>query len=454
MAQRYLRATGNWNSPVWAATSGGAAGSAATPTPEDDVYISANYTVTLTANAACAYLSHTNGTLSLSSYTLTTGFFSSGGNTARTLNLGSGTLIVGPGDFGMFDIFGSNLTLNAGTSLVKLRPQYSGGETFSTLNKSFNDVVIEMGSWGSSTTSLDIIGSPTFRSLIIQSKNSAAHTVNFSNGEDASQISLGKFVAIGSSPSNRLTLTSDFMASISPSRSGATVYGQNIHLERVYADGWVNGEDGPTYIGSNSTTDYADGWILQDPPKISTLVDPLTIAPGSNSNWTVTGTVTQTTSGIGGGGYFINDESNITSSGAYDITEGQTIFEMATRDGVGFFIDDTITSSGGAITGSMDIFINLFGRTLSPIFTDTLDTKFIRVNLIGVNLSIDTSEDGVTFSSGGSITLSPEELLLFKSVRVKVANTETFMGAPGIIGSINMLPAPTNTAGFLPFFIP
>ena len=57
MANRYLRATGNWNGAVWAATDSGTAGSAATPTASDTVYIGNALTdglvVTLTADAEC-----------------------------------------------------------------------------------------------------------------------------------------------------------------------------------------------------------------------------------------------------------------------------------------------------------------------------------------------------------------------------------------------------------------
>ena len=49
MSSRYLRASGNWNGPVWAATSDGVAGSAATPTIDDSVYIQANLSVMLSS---------------------------------------------------------------------------------------------------------------------------------------------------------------------------------------------------------------------------------------------------------------------------------------------------------------------------------------------------------------------------------------------------------------------
>lgn len=47
MAARFAVATGNWTGAIWAATSGGAAGSAAVPTNADDATINKNVTVTI-----------------------------------------------------------------------------------------------------------------------------------------------------------------------------------------------------------------------------------------------------------------------------------------------------------------------------------------------------------------------------------------------------------------------
>lgn len=66
MAARFAVITGNWSGAIWAATSGGAAGSAAVPTSADDVTINAGTTVTLDGtNCACSTLT-INGTLAAS----------------------------------------------------------------------------------------------------------------------------------------------------------------------------------------------------------------------------------------------------------------------------------------------------------------------------------------------------------------------------------------------------
>ena len=317
MSSRYLRATGNWNGPVWAETSDGAAGSAATPTNVDNVNITANFTVTVTADAECFQFYQSNGTLTLSSYTLVcqSSFYSTG-STSRTINLNSGVLHVGDGTSytsNVFSLGGSNLTFNAGTSLVRVKaigwysPPVSYGQIINTLGKTFNDFILEIGSPAySDSNQVNITGSPTFRSLIIQSKNSAAHTVQ-GNGE----WQVDKFVAIGSSSSSRLTLGSipGYLCSLKVKDLNTfSVYGQYVvpGIGIVTPSGGTLPSGYPTYIGSNSISGGYAGWLYQDPPKISTLVDPLTTAPGSNPNWTVSGTINTRTDGKDGGGYGIS----------------------------------------------------------------------------------------------------------------------------------------------------
>lgn len=72
-AQRYAVASGNWHDPIWATTSNGLAGSAATPTSADDVYTNGR-TITLGSSAVCSNLYVENdvpGSINLGSRTLT-----------------------------------------------------------------------------------------------------------------------------------------------------------------------------------------------------------------------------------------------------------------------------------------------------------------------------------------------------------------------------------------------
>lgn len=58
-AQRYAVANGDWSDPIWAITSTGVAGSAATPTAADDVYTN-GFSVTVNSNVACKNLNVTS----------------------------------------------------------------------------------------------------------------------------------------------------------------------------------------------------------------------------------------------------------------------------------------------------------------------------------------------------------------------------------------------------------
>lgn len=71
-ADRYSVATGSWNvNSTWSATSGGASG-ASFPVAGDNVFIEGGFTVTITANAACANLNIANGsTLTIAGFNLT-----------------------------------------------------------------------------------------------------------------------------------------------------------------------------------------------------------------------------------------------------------------------------------------------------------------------------------------------------------------------------------------------
>lgn len=310
MANRYLRANGNWNGPVWAATSGGTAGSAATPTSDDDVYITANYTVTLTADAECYGLWFGNGRINLNGNKLNViTEFSHTATTARTLDMTNGILSVGVTEYYGLNLNASGLSLVTNGSLVELNVSGSFGDSRASLDigsKTINDLVVNLGTtqyFPNQSETLFILGSPTFRSLIIQSKNSAAHTVNF---DDGAVVTINKFVGIGSSLGNRLTINgaNDYITGVLSIPDGGSVYGQYLAMGCT-ADATSST---PQYIGSNSIMlPEGDYWLLQDPPKISTLVDPLTTAPGSNPNWTVESTDSyffeSITTGHGGGGY-------------------------------------------------------------------------------------------------------------------------------------------------------
>lgn len=490
MANRYLRASGNWNGAVWAATSGGAAGSASTPTAGDRVHLSANFTVTLTADAACERIEHRQGTLNLSSYKLSVGGQFAGWNeyrsypgTAHTLNMGSGVLEITGGGYNSYSggnfAASSSLTIVPGTSQLVMNvndfnedfdtgsaPAYLG-----TLGKTFNDVIINLGYNASQSFGFNITGSPTFRSLIIQSKNSAAHTVNVEE-----TVKADKYVLIGSSVANRLTLngngTGMFVVD-DPNADGnttATSYGQYVDTGDVPIYTSALYDFNQAYIGNNSIGNSS--WIYQDTPKISTLVDPLTTAPASNPNWTVSGIVTQVTSGKEGGGYQLTNGAKMTSTDTYDLVDSSIIFERPARDGTSDYagfgvmaLGDIFPWSSSKVAVTSEIYDNeeyaniyqyrqgSYDYQVSTYPTTT--SKYIKAAISGQTLTVNHSDDGVTWSNGIYSTLSDEDLLMFRSVRLLASNRGVNLGQSQSIGSINTLPeppAPTSQGNFLTFF--
>lgn len=210
--QRYLRATGNWNGPVWADTSAGVAGSAATPTVGNSVYMQTNHTVTLDQNIQVEFLYIYDGVFRAENYNVTTDAHCSistftGGS--PTVYMGSGTWETRRKHYGAptpaFSV-SADAALYPESSLLLLHSSSkSSGDNpvFLSGSHTYNDVHILLDKITSST--YNITGSPTFRSLIIQSKNSAAHTVQFDAG--ATITATDEFVASGTT-SNNLSLRS------------------------------------------------------------------------------------------------------------------------------------------------------------------------------------------------------------------------------------------------------
>lgn len=477
MADRYLRANGNWNGSVWAATSSGTAGSAATPTSTDTVYIAANFTVTLTADAECYMMNHTNGVLTLSSYRLTTMFdFKSTGSTVRRINLNSGILEVN--GYGYFTLNGSNLTFNAGESLIILNVDaYSVGE-FATSDKIFNNVRINIGVNDIGSSELVVTGSsPDFHTLDIRSANSASHTIIF---DDSADVSIDKLVLIGASSANKLYIGDGLsiayfgIAGTDGLGGYGSVYGQYIAMDmRCY---YTAGSDNtPPYIGSNSTKTSGQ-WILQDPPKISTLVDALTTSPESNPNWIAEGTITTRTDGSGGGGYTGSGGGSVhtalTSVNTFDLVDSSIIIERPPQSIIGdttFEITGLGDRSGSVdnIAGNVGAFLNSmpYGGTLELAYLVDYPTggagvdafeypnsssKYLRLSLSSSTNSLkwEISDNGSSWTTVLAAELEASSIAYMRSVRI-VGN---WSGGTSAIGSINMLPTPASSGNFFQFF--
>lgn len=465
MADRYLRSSGAWSGAVWSAASDGAPGTAGAPGAGDHVYIIANYTVTLTANATCTKLLHINGTINLGTYTLSlvndgdynTANFQSPGSTTRTINMQAGTLIIGDStpteEHQDFYLGGPSLTFNAGTSLIVFNDTHKWDDifpsSFHTGNKTFNDVVINLNGAGYTegiSEPFNITGSPTFRSLTIQSKNSAAHTVNF---DDGASVYTSMLIAIGSSTANRLRLGTGSTNLINTSlsvASGGTVYGQFINIDGFSAVGATNV---PHYIGSNSIQTYSAGsrpWLLQDPPKAHILQDPLATPPASNPNWGVGyGTVNQVTAGLAGGGYSVQN-GLLYSIDTYDLLDSSLVFQSVHPYGGVLHLG---VSTLGIGTVDPGVFIQTQGSDFSFGFTSILkrldntiksntintasfEPSFMRISMLEYGLLVYETYYDDEWHVIDSVIVEPDYIPYFRSVRVLIHGG-------GDVGSIGML---------------
>lgn len=194
------------------------------------------------------------------------------------------------------------------------------------------DFIVYLGNNSAGGVTLGLGGSATFRTFMLLSKNSAEHTVNM---DDLATITTNKFVAVGSSTTKKMNLSNPGYQGQGMLKVTNSCYGQNLYVTAWYGIDVFGTplSDTPLYIGSGSVdgaNDWGAGnalWLTQNPPKISTLVDPLTTTPASNSNWAVTGTVTKVTSGAEGGGYK-SSNGRLTSTDTYDLTSSEIVLEV------------------------------------------------------------------------------------------------------------------------------
>lgn len=321
-------------------------------------------------------------------------------------------------------------------------------------------------------------GSPTFRSLIIQSKNSAAHTVNFYNG---AEVKSEKLILIGSSSINKLTIDvagaldplNDYMW-LSPASAASTTYGQFVTMGgngSTYANMYTSLNINP-YMGSNSgdaPTAANIDWTYQNPPKISTLIDPLTTAPASNSNWVVTdpnSILTQRYIGAGGGGYGVetgsSTDASIISVGTYDLVDSPFVFEIM-GDNSSFanqfmyvYLDmfNRYKTSISLRDDSIEYFLNSSIATVGSL--SSINSRFCRISASSStnNIKWEYSDDGLQWSTVIQDTADDLAMLGLRSTRVKTSFSSPW-GIKATLGSINTLPsppAPTNSGAFLQFF--
>ncbi|MBV5323464.1 hypothetical protein JZU51_01705, partial [bacterium] len=360
-ADRYAVATGNWTAGIWATTAGGVAGSAATPTAADVVFINSGVTVTInTAGATCASLTFTaptanNGITMASPGTLAvTGAITMNSPTAgvitSTLAVGNGTLsaasIVIPGSAtagrfctvslstGTINVSG-NITFS-GTTAAQRRFTFTGA---GTLNIG--------GNFGSGGTLASVAGS----------------TINF-NGTTAQ--TAGIYTTYNVLKSNNT--------------AGVTLLGNSTITTLTIGDQTPNSifnDDGWTItLGGGSTLNLTNGtYNLGSATRASTW-------PAWGTRNISTGTTVGYVSGIAQTVSATPTYSNLVLSGA----GAKTITTMT--------VNGNFTSSGGAITLTGNRTVTLGGNFNSA--STFSSTTRMRVTLTGIGDQTISNSGGTT----------------------------------------------------------
>lgn len=498
---RYSVASGNWSSnSTWSDTTSGSAG-VSPPVTGDTVFIANAASVTLTSNEQCLSLLHTSGTLNIAQYTLDIStlyqtYFVAG---ACVLNTGTGTVNINTSQSSQqYTIINASQFTTSGSGVIRIYAP-TGTNHVQLADINYGNVIVVLGASSNSTTT-NFTGNPTFNSFVVKSQNSAPHTISFSGN-----ITAKKAVFIGSSATNRLTIGSTrqplpdiYYSTLTLSNPG-TVYAQNVSV--IANSGAQNSlvpvGVGPFYLGSNSVqvaSNYAGNmWLTEEPPKISSLVDPLTSSIGSNSNFYAVqdaSGITSVTSGFNSGGYRLQSTASlnpvIATKGTYDLTDvwfslhvnyvdgyylGQQVFidtmpvqlidgsNKLTSGMAAAYVDDQSSSWNMIDYSGFGRYVHTEYYAGNPLF------KYGRVVAIKINSSglVEMKIKPTPSDPWGELvtglTLTQEELLTFKSSRI-------FVGPVGasIFGSsypaedflmFNAVPvSQENSGAFFAFFYP
>lgn len=437
MANRFLVKSGNWSDPsIWSATEGGAGGAGVPTVTDNTALVMKNFVVTLDIDAEVNYLNMNGGRLNISSFNLfAVRNVTISSSTGGTLDMGSGKIEVGDPNsaapLGKFiPYINGSLSIISGQSKLIINatsiPSGYGESVFNTLSATYNDVEVNLYGVTSSYT-YPITGSPTFRSLSIHSKNSAAHTVNF----DGEYITVGKLTATGSS-SNRLLLKGRSGGSYLQFQDGGSSYGQYVNMQDITPVGLRLSAFPPAYIGSNSIqSGTSTGWLLQNPPKAITLIDEFTTSPLSPTVWS-TKTAGSGAISVSGGKLNMSWTSGsssyveLTSADTFDLVDSAFYFKVDSQVGGGIFA--TVTP--------------LYGQDISMPIAPTSTPVWYRFRgvLAGNTVTIYGERGGVN----GWTTLSTKsyEQQYARSIRVQVSGSRNLSSMAMQIDSFGVPPEP------------
>lgn len=420
MANRYLIKSGNWSdTSIWSISDGGSGG-ASVPGVSDTAFVVRAYTVTLTADVSCVEVVQTKGRVNLNGKKLTSKYEMA--TSLSTLDMSNSTF-----ETTSLYIYSNVPIGNIITTQSELifRKNTSGTHFFKTNSAAFADCKVILTD---NTTSLSIEGSPSFRTLDIRSADSAAHTVI---ADDLSIITADKLIVMGYSTSKRLTLSS--VGDVGLIIKGSA-YGQFLNIT-----GWIDNYYGggtsstPLYAGANSIQSSGYGWLLQNPPAASTLVD--TFSTLDTGVWNVftyrSGFVNVSGGKLHAGWGGISDSFySLTTKDTYDLTNDSIYVKVDSLDN-NMFIGVEPAYTPGEFYG-----------TISGMMTPTVATEYYRIKstVSGSNANVVIERgDGASWTTITTKTIDAEQV---RSLRLTMNGSRNMSSAELIIDSIGIGPGP------------
>ena len=214
-------------------------------------------TLTLAGDYIGIDITHTDGTFTTGGYAITlstnTNAFASSGTRTRVLNLGASTITLS-GTGNVWAMTATGLTVNAGTSVIKLTNSSATGKTFSGAGFTYDTLWIATGSTGVTS----VAGGNTFATL----KSDVGRAVRFTAGSTTTILTAAGFQLTGSS-GNVVTIdTSSAGSAATISVASGTVSTDYVSLKDSTATGGAS-----FYAGANSTNVSGNtGWTFTAPP--------------------------------------------------------------------------------------------------------------------------------------------------------------------------------------------
>ena len=206
------------------------------------------------ALTSTAVLTVANGTFDTGSFNVTLSTqFTFTGSALRQVNFGSST--INPGASGnIWNIGGSNLTVNAGTSTIVFTDTGAGSKTFTGASQTYNNLSISGGGAGA----VIITGANTFNRIYTNGGGTKSITLP---GSTTTTIVSGQGLNNGT---NVITFTASAGSATVAKSGGGIVDWKSVNLTNIIAsaaDTWYAGTAPPSVDGGGNTN-----WIFLDAP--------------------------------------------------------------------------------------------------------------------------------------------------------------------------------------------